>query len=226
MKIRKQASASALMRRLVLGGLLLALICFVWRRWLRLWGTESDEAQATLPSDAYISDPTRQMTLASDLPLPPTQVWPWLAQMGRAGVGFYTFDRLTNRGIPGAGVLQQNIDPLRLGQKLDNGLTIMAFEAPQTLVMGGFRLWGKPYDITYTYSLRPLPDQRCRLVLRLRLRSYGLWRLLFENFLSFYLVVQSINQFNALGLRLQASQPTLSLNHMRAYEALEGDISA
>ena len=57
-----------------------------------------------LPGDGYLDGPLRArtvMTRATSIAVPPSVVWPWLAQLGR-GAGWYSFDRLDNGGIASA----------------------------------------------------------------------------------------------------------------------------
>ena len=60
------------------------------------WGATREEATATLPGDDLIESPTWQYTLAIDIGVAPTEVWPWVVQIGQARAGFYSYQGLEN----------------------------------------------------------------------------------------------------------------------------------
>jgi len=64
----------------------------LYARWIRrrllTWGASGDEITRTWPGDELIPEANAPaFTMATTLPAPPEQVWPWLVQMGvgRAG---------------------------------------------------------------------------------------------------------------------------------------------
>lgn len=87
---------------LVVALLAVAGALLVWRS--GRWVATAEERARTLPGDAWL-DPSRPafvaMTRAVSLPAPPSEVWPWLAQIGR-GAGWYSLDRLDNGGVRSA----------------------------------------------------------------------------------------------------------------------------
>ena len=89
----------------------------VWiRRRLLTWGATRDEITRAWPGDELIPDSnTSDCTMATTLPAPPEQVWPWLVQMGvgrvagalahrQAGVRFVPGWRAAARIAPAIGV--------------------------------------------------------------------------------------------------------------------------
>lgn len=56
------------------------------------WGATSEEAAQALPGDGWIPSPGRQSTRAISIAAPPSQVFPWIAQMGAGRAAFYSFD--------------------------------------------------------------------------------------------------------------------------------------
>jgi proline iminopeptidase len=56
--------------------------------------------------------------MATTIPAPPEQVWPWLVQMGCDRAGFYSFDRLDNGGRPSANHIEPQWQYLREGDRI------------------------------------------------------------------------------------------------------------
>jgi len=67
-------------------------------RFSRTWGVDPTEAAKPLPGDDLVPTPTAIETRAITIDAPPAAVWPWLAQMGFERGGWYSYDRLDNRG--------------------------------------------------------------------------------------------------------------------------------
>ena len=67
------------------------------RRRILTWGATPDEVDATLPGDDLLPDPDGQTTRAITVDAPPSDVFPWLAQMGpEPRGGAYTYDWIEN----------------------------------------------------------------------------------------------------------------------------------
>ena len=56
--------------------------------------------------------------MATTLPAPPAEVWPWLMQMGADKAGFYSFDRLDNGGRASADRLHPEWQGLHEGDRI------------------------------------------------------------------------------------------------------------
>lgn len=68
------------------------------RDWWRTWGADPDEAARILPGDDVVPDPVASETRGITIDAPPDRVWPWLVQMGYGKAGWYSYDRLDQRG--------------------------------------------------------------------------------------------------------------------------------
>ena len=70
-----------------------------WIRWrLLTWGASQEEITRAWPGDELIPDVnTRDFTMATTLPAPPEQVWPWLVQMGVGRAGWYSWGQAGQR---------------------------------------------------------------------------------------------------------------------------------
>ena len=67
------------------------------RRPILTWGATRAEADGALPGDELLPDADGVTTRAIDIDAPPTNVWPWLAQMGPSPRGgAYTYDWIEN----------------------------------------------------------------------------------------------------------------------------------
>ncbi len=95
--------------RLVLAGVIAGTTAGVTisslNRWRRTWGIDPDEASRTLPGDQVVPDPVAIETRGITIDAPPDRVWPWLMQMGFGKAGWYSYDRLDQRGSSADGIV-------------------------------------------------------------------------------------------------------------------------
>ena len=68
---------------------------FLRRRFNR-WGATQDEVASAMPGDDLVTQPKLGYTRAITINAPPTDVWPWLAQIGQGRGGLYSYDGLEN----------------------------------------------------------------------------------------------------------------------------------
>jgi hypothetical protein len=66
----------------VLAGVAAAAAALGLSRWGRVTRATHEEKRAELPGDDVVADPMWQMTRAVTIDRPPSDVWPWLVQMG------------------------------------------------------------------------------------------------------------------------------------------------
>jgi hypothetical protein len=170
---------------LVVGGYAAAV-----RPRLLRWRASAEEVRSAYPGDDLITDASGQTTMATILPTPPHQVWPWLVQMGCNRGGWYSWDRFDNSGRPSADQIMPEWQVLAGGDRLDSvpsgatWFTVAVVDPPWTLVLrADLELpSGKAFDPVgplpraYTeaiwgFHLRALPDGRTRLVVRTRVRG-------------------------------------------------------
>lgn len=139
-------------------------------------GTYLGESQRRLPGDDIIIAPGFQSTRAINIDAPPEAVWPWVAQIGRDGTGFYTLDGLTNNGLPSAAYLRQDLPAPMPNVPVDNGCRILEVEPGRSLLFAGFDLptpIGQPTEQTTLFLLEPRRDGSTRLIVRVRGYTYG-----------------------------------------------------
>ncbi|MEV5595985.1 hypothetical protein [Streptomyces sp. NPDC052496] len=158
---------------------------------LLTWGATRAEAAGDWPGDDLIPGYDGQSTMATTLPAPPEQTWPWLVQMGCDRGGWYSFDRLDNAGRASADRLVAQWQDLAEGQRFvakpDGGawFTAAVVESERTLVlrMSVELPSGRPFDTRFGplsaaymdavwgFHLRRTAGGSTRLVVRTRGRS-------------------------------------------------------
>jgi hypothetical protein len=146
-------------------------------------GTLLGESQRRLPGDELIIAPGYQATRAMNIDAPPGAVWPWIAQIGRDGTGYYGLDGLTNKGIPSAAYIRADIPAPAVDMPLDGGCRILRVEPERLLLFGGFDLHtpiGDPMEQTTLFLLERRRDGSTRLLVRVRGYTYGMFGMFFN----------------------------------------------
>lgn len=85
------------------------------RRTLIRWGATEDELDSDYPGADVVENGVRAATMAVTIGAPPSEVWPWLIQMGYDHAGWYSWDRLDNGGRPSATELHPDWQQLTTG---------------------------------------------------------------------------------------------------------------
>lgn len=174
------------MRRSIPKAGLLALVAGAYAAVVRprilRWGSTDEEVGAPSPGAELIPGGKRGSTMAVTIDALPSDVWPWLLQMGCDRAGFYSWDRLDNAGRPSAEEIHAEWQSLAIGQRIastPNGahwFEVAAFEPERFLALRacftrGARQYdskdGRPRsysDTLWTFQLHPLPSERTRLV--------------------------------------------------------------
>ena len=150
---------------------------------LMRWGATDEEVTGPYPGAELIPDGKRAATMAVTIDAPPDQVWPWLIQLGGDRGGWYSWDRLDNRGRPSAREVHPEWQDLAVGDYLKyatrsgpvDAWQVAALEPARFLGLHGLSdLRGRPIDpqqprpTAYTeglwgFLLPELPGGRSRL---------------------------------------------------------------
>jgi hypothetical protein len=158
---------------------------FLMRPRLMRWGASEEEVTGPYPGAELVPDGNRAATMAVTIGAPPDQVWPWLVQLGGDRGGWYSWDRLDNRGRPSAREIHPEWQDLALGDYVKyatrngpvNAWQVAALEPGRFLGLHGLSdLRGRPLDpqqprpAAYTeglwgFLLTELPDGRTRLII-------------------------------------------------------------
>ncbi len=148
----------------------------------RRLGATADEVRATLLGDDILPAADLQNDHATTIAAPPSDVWPWIAQLGQDKAGFYSFEVLENaigceiRGVDRIVPEWQNPqvgDAFPLAP--DVALRVASVDPPHTLVassLGGTAPSEMGFDFTWAFHLTA-DHAGTRLHVRERYRTSG-----------------------------------------------------
>jgi hypothetical protein len=127
-----------------------------------------------LTGDALIADPAGTLTHAITIHARPSDVWPWLIQMGAGNrAGWYSYDALDNRGHPSATNIVPELQHISIGTLFPalpgetSGFTVLSFVPERSLVLGWLNSEGGAV-VTWTFFLEPWRRYATRLIVRAR----------------------------------------------------------
>ena len=157
----------------------------VVRPWQLRWGATDEERGATLDGDDLIPTPDLMATRAITVHAVPSQVWPWIAQLGQGRGGFYSYDALENLvgcHIHSADQIVPQWQTINVGDQVklhpEVGLDVAVVEPGRALVLRGGVPMGTappPYDFTWAFVLQEQPDGTTRLLVRERYAYTQRW---------------------------------------------------
>lgn len=158
---------------LLLFGILGGLYFYEIRPSQLRWGATPAELAGAMPDDDIVADPVFNATRAITINAPPSQIWPWLIQMGFGRAGFYGYDLIENLGS-GSGLRSaQTIVPAFQNPKPGDELPL---SLAATLQYGPIQpdrvmIWRSsdvPCDGTFVWELVPIDAGHTRLISRIR----------------------------------------------------------
>jgi hypothetical protein len=129
-----------------------------------------DEARRSLPGDDLLPDAKDTWTHGITIRARPSQIWPWLAQMGCRRAGWYSYDGLDNGGVPSAARIIPGLQQAKVGDLFpasptaNDGFFVRALDPGRSLVLGGSA--GSRYDATWAFLLEPIDEGTTRLITR------------------------------------------------------------
>ncbi len=164
------------------GAVLLIGAALLTRRMTLTWGTREDEFREPLPGDELGTAPV-VATRAISIGAPPSEVWPWLVQMGADKGGFYSYDvleQLIGLPITNADRVEERWQQLAQGDTVrlapQAALRVDRLAPESHLVLTGDSAGPQPpFDFTWAFVLRPMPDGGTRLLVRERYRPTSWW---------------------------------------------------
>jgi len=146
----------------------------------RPYSATERERTERLPGDEFVPHPRTGYTLGLTIRAVPSEIWPWLVQMGQGRGGFYTHEWVET--LLGAHI--QNVDRIvPAWQHLELEDTIRLTPDPYLGQPGQFATVADIWPLralvfrqtmpngtvgTWAFALRPLPDGSTRLLLRRR----------------------------------------------------------
>lgn len=167
----------------------LPVYVFGVRPWMMRWGSTEPERTASLAGDEVIPRAALSVTRAVEIGAPPSEVWPWLVQLGYGPdrAGFYSYDwleRLARLDVRSASRVVPELQHIAVGDHIPLGpeteLLVERVDAEAALVLharmhpitgrsvdprdDSAPLW---LDWTWTFVLRPRGGST-RLLVRTR----------------------------------------------------------
>lgn len=147
------------------------------RPWHMRWGATRTEVDAPMPGDAIVERAQFNASRAITIDAPPDDVWPWIVQLGYGRAGFYTYDQVDNGGLRSADHIMDELQHLDVGDEIpmfheSHGLSI-AYRV-DSFETNDWMLWvhrphpGDDADSTWSWRLTALPDDRTRIVTRMK----------------------------------------------------------
>ena len=117
------------------------------------WRATEEEVRGPYPGADLIPDGTRGATMAVMIDAPPSQVWPWLIQMGCDRAGWYSWDRLDNGGVASAERIHPEWQQVAVGDRFASTpsgrawFSVAALEHERFLALrASLDLRGRPFD--------------------------------------------------------------------------------
>jgi hypothetical protein len=160
-------------------GLAAAIYALLVRPWHLRWGATDSEVARPMPGDGLVERPQLAATRAITIASPPSEVWPWLVQMGAyTRAGWYSYDRIDNAGRTSAWEIDPDLQHLEVGDVLPTdagggGFEVRAIDPERSLVLGIDA--PRTVSLSVAITLEPVRGDRTRLVIRLRQRA-PTWR--------------------------------------------------
>ena len=69
------------------------------RPWHQHWGMTPDELNRSWPGDELVPNACGDATHAVTINAPPSQIWPWIVQIGQDRAGFYSYTQLETSSV-------------------------------------------------------------------------------------------------------------------------------
>lgn len=163
-------------------GLAIGTYVVVARPRMLRWGATDEEVREPYPGADLVPGGERGTTMAVTIEAPPSELWPWLVQMGCDRAGWYSWDRLDNGRVPSAERLHPEWQEISVGDRMwssPNGSTwfvVSAVEPERFLALrASYDLRGRPFDpagerpriytdSVWCFLLKRLPCDQTRLV--------------------------------------------------------------
>jgi hypothetical protein len=162
-------------RTFVLGAVAAGVYAGLLREEILTWGATAEEGAAALPGDELLPVPDGQATRAIWIEAPPSDVWPWIAQMGPAPRGgAYTYDWVENLmglNMHSADHVLADFQHPRIGDQIGFGANRMRLERVEPPHALAWR--STDGNWVWLFNLRE-DGARTRLISRNRFRLPGL----------------------------------------------------
>lgn len=104
----------------------------------RTWGIDPADVEKHLPGDELVAETEAVDTRCLEIAAPPSEVWPWLVQMGYGRGGWYSWDQL-DMNVPSADRIVPELQQLAVGDVMPThpggGFEVRILEPEKALVL-------------------------------------------------------------------------------------------
>ena len=179
-------------RFFVLPFVLIGIYFGLFRRWHMHWGATREEFTRPLPGDDLVPRPKIHATHAIQIQAAPSEIWPWLLQLGQGRGGFYSYtwiENLMGLDIHNSDHILPEYQSLNVGDLIhmgrgDLGIPVAVIQPARALVLHGDSRSEGVFDglpikedeylnTSWTFVLDPQEDGSTRLIERTRLDWSG-----------------------------------------------------
>jgi hypothetical protein len=126
-----------------------------------------DEDRRPLPGDELLPDAKIRWTHGITMRAWPTEIWPWLVQMGCRRAGWYSYDGLDNGGVPSADRIVPELQRVEVGDlfpwtpNATDGFIVRAVEPERARILGVDAV-----PVIWALVLQPIDEATTRLLTR------------------------------------------------------------
>ncbi len=188
-----------------------------FKPWQLQWGATTEEIMQAMPGDEIVEAPVLSATRAITINAKPSEVWPWLVQMGYGRAGFYSYDFIDNSRRRSAERIVPELQYLKVGDAIptspNQGFIIEKIEPERLLLM---TIRDKKIELSLVAVLTALEGGSTRMIVRVRLNyRWGIRRSLYfqlfepGDFVMMRKMLLGIKH-RAEAMHQQASNPELS----------------
>lgn len=118
-----------------------AVVAYIrwFRPWQLTWGATPAEVARALPGDELVPRPTSKATRAITIRATPSEIWPWLVQVGLTRAGWYRYDLLDNLGRRCATRIIPELQRLEVGDVVPmspdekQGMRVLDLDPPRSM---------------------------------------------------------------------------------------------
>lgn len=159
-------------------------------------GATSEEEHRPLTGDEIVPEPMWEATRAESIHAPPTDVWPWVVQMGYGRAGYYCFSPFDPRHVHDLDAIEPHLQWLKVGDVWLDGpgcdetkgaWRVRTIEPEQAVVLHSLRepfsgreldptvLGPRWIDCSWAFVIEPAPSNSTRILARTRVRFTPEW---------------------------------------------------
>ena len=142
-----------------------------WRPRQIRWGATDEEIRRSMPGDDLVGTPSFNATRAVTIKASPSDIYPWIVQMGLNRAGWYSYDLLDNLGRKSEEEILPIFQSVQVGTLIpmspnnNYGLWVKEFKTDEWMLW-----WDKKGNATWGWGIYPNGKRDCRLVSRVRIK--------------------------------------------------------